>query len=129
MDECSRLEAEITSLKMKLEKQVLSPSFAKFEKATETLNEILAYQRDPHITFGLGFDAGESSKKNDLKATKENSAQKETMKAIKKEQVHNLRQMGKNQQQRKKPIDNHRNIEYDDLDNKRNMHKRSCERC
>lgn len=30
---------------------------------------------------------------------------------------------------RKKPIDNHRNIEYDDLDNKRNMHKRSCERC
>ena len=30
---------------------------------------------------------------------------------------------------RKEPIDNHRNIEYDDLDNKRNMHKRSCERC
>ena len=30
---------------------------------------------------------------------------------------------------RKKPIDNHRNIEYDDLDNKRNVHKRSCERC
>lgn len=29
---------------------------------------------------------------------------------------------------RKKPIDNHRNIEYDDLDNKRNMHKRSCEK-
>ncbi|KAJ8636146.1 hypothetical protein MRB53_010413 [Persea americana] len=60
--DCSRIEEEITSLKAQVDK---TNQKLKAYEGSIKLNEILNNQRPSHIKFGLGFEKGESSTKQD----------------------------------------------------------------
>ncbi|KAJ8644508.1 hypothetical protein MRB53_006256 [Persea americana] len=60
--ECSIMEEEITSLKAQVDK---TNQKLKAYEGSIKLNEILNNQRPSHIKFGLGFEKGESSTKQD----------------------------------------------------------------
>jgi hypothetical protein len=62
---CEKLESEVVSLKEKLKK---SNTQLKFEKSTETLNEILSFQRSPFIKTGLGYDENQNTPEENPKS-------------------------------------------------------------